>query len=244
MAVMDRLKGKVVVITGGARGVGYCMCERFAQENPEVIYSIDMADGGYAHPLVRPVKLSITDRTSLAAFALQVREEFGHVDVLVNNAAITRDSMLYKMTEEQWDAVIDVNLKGTFNITQALVPFMREQKKGCILSISSGSGVYGNIGQTNYAATKAGLIGMTYSWAKELNLHGEQIRCNVLAPDNIETEMAKTIPAKILDPLIARTPLGRMCQPIEVANTALFLASEEASFINGQVVCVNGGLRL
>ncbi|WP_293007317.1 MULTISPECIES: SDR family oxidoreductase [unclassified Oscillibacter] len=241
---MDRLKGKVVVITGGARGVGYCMCERFAQENPEVIYSIDMADGGYAHPLVRPVKLSITDRTSLAAFALQVREEFGHVDVLVNNAAITRDSMLYKMTEEQWDAVIDVNLKGTFNITQALVPFMREQKKGCILSISSGSGVYGNIGQTNYAATKAGLIGMTYSWAKELNLHGEQIRCNVLAPDNIETEMAKTIPAKILDPLIARTPLGRMCQPIEVANTALFLASEEASFINGQVVCVNGGLRL
>lgn len=241
---MDRLKGKVIVITGGARGVGYCMCERFAQENPEVIYSIDMADGGYAHPLVRPVKLSITDRTSLAAFALQVREEFGHVDVLVNNAAITRDSMLYKMTEEQWDAVIDVNLKGTFNITQALVPFMREQKKGCILSISSGSGVYGNIGQTNYAATKAGLIGMTYSWAKELNLHGEQIRCNVLAPDNIETEMAKTIPAKILDPLIARTPLGRMCQPIEVANTALFLASEEASFINGQVVCVNGGLRL
>ncbi|WP_312279741.1 SDR family oxidoreductase [Oscillibacter sp.] len=241
---MDRLKGKVVVITGGARGVGYCMCERFAQENPEVIYSIDMADGGYAHPLVHPVKLSITDRTSLAAFALQVREEFGHVDVLVNNAAITRDSMLYKMTEKQWDAVIDVNLKGTFNITQALVPFMREQKKGCILSISSGSGVYGNIGQTNYAATKAGLIGMTYSWAKELNLHGEQIRCNVLAPDNIETEMAKTIPAKILDPLIARTPLGRMCQPIEVANTALFLASEEASFINGQVVCVNGGLRL
>lgn len=241
---MDRLKGKVVVITGGARGVGYCMCERFAQENPEVIYSIDMAGGGYAHPLVRPVKLSITNRTSLAAFALQVREEFGHVDVLVNNAAITRDSMLYKMTEEQWDAVIDVNLKGTFNITQALVPFMREQKKGCILSISSGSGVYGNIGQTNYAATKAGLIGMTYSWAKELNLHGEQIRCNVLAPDNIETEMAKTIPAKILDPLIARTPLRRMCQPIEVANTALFLASEEASFINGQVVCVNGGLRL
>ncbi|WP_369282820.1 SDR family oxidoreductase [Oscillibacter sp. GMB15532] len=241
---MDRLKGKVVVITGGARGVGYCMCQRFAQENPEMIYSVDMAEGGYKHPLVRPVKLSITDRAALAAFALQVREEFGHVDVLINNAAITRDAMLYKMTEEQWDAVINVNLKGTFNITQALVLFMREQKTGCILSISSGSGVYGNIGQTNYAATKAGLIGMTYSWAKELNLHGEQIRCNVLAPDNIETEMAKTIPAKILDPLIARTPLRRMCQPVEVANTALFLASEEASFINGQVVCVNGGLRL
>lgn len=241
---MDRLKGKIVIITGGARGVGYCMCKRFAEENPAVIYSIDMADGGYDHPLVRPVKLSITDRPALAKFAGQVQEEFGRVDVLINNAAITRDAMLYKMTEDQWDAVINVNLKGTFNMTQAVVPFMREQKAGCILSISSGSGVYGNIGQTNYAATKAGLIGMTYSWAKELNLHGEQIRCNVLAPDNIETEMAKTIPAKILDPLIARTPLKRMCQPIEVANTALFLASEEASFINGQVVCVNGGLRL
>lgn len=241
---MDRLKDKVVVITGGARGVGYCMCQRFAEENPKVIYSINMADGGYDHPLVKKVKLNITDRAALAEFAEEIRRDYGRVDVLINNAAITRDAMLYKMTEEQWDAVINVNLKGTFNITQALVPFMREQKTGSIISISSGSGVYGNIGQTNYAATKAGLIGMTYSWAKELNLHGEQIRCNVIAPDNIETEMAKSIPAKILDPLIARTPLKRMCQPLEVANTALFVASDEASFINGQVICVNGGLRL
>ena len=123
---MDRLKGKIVIITGGARGVGYCMCKRFAEENPAVIYSIDMADGGYDHPLVRPVKLSITDRPALAKFAGQVQEEFGRVDVLINNAAITRDAMLYKMTEDQWDAVINVNLKGTFNMTQAVVPFMRE----------------------------------------------------------------------------------------------------------------------
>lgn len=241
---MDRLKGKVIIITGGARGLGYCMCKRFAEENPAVIYSVDMAEGGYVHPLVKIVKLSITDRPALTEFAERVRNEYGRVDVLINNAAITRDAMLYKMTEEQWDAVINVNLKGTFNMTQAVVPFMREQRSGCIISISSGSGVYGNIGQTNYAATKAGLIGMTYSWAKELNLHGEQIRCNVIAPDNIETEMAKSIPAKILEPLIARTPLKRMCQPIEVANTALFIASDEASFINGQVIGVNGGLRL
>ena len=241
---MDRLKGKVVIITGGARGVGYTMCKRFVEENPTVIYSIDMAEGCYEHPLVKPVKLSITDREGLKAFAERVRSEYGRVDVLINNAAITRDAMLHKMTEEQWDAVIDVNLKGTFNMTQAVVPFMREQKIGCIISISSGSGVYGNIGQTNYSATKAGLIGMTYTWAKELNLHGEQIRCNVIAPDNIETEMAKSIPPKILEPLIARTPLKRMCQPIEVANTALFIASDEASFINGQLICVNGGLRL
>ncbi len=241
---MDRLKGKVVVITGGARGVGYEMCKRFSEENPAIIYSVDTTPNGYEHEKVRPVELNITDRDAIEKFYEQIREEFGRVDVLINNAAITRDAFLIKMTEEQWDAVINVNLKGVFNMTQFAARMMVERKEGCIICISSGSGVYGNIGQTNYSATKAGMIGMVYSWAKELNLKGGAIRCNVLAPDNIETEMAKSIPAKILDPLIARTPLKRMCQPIEVANTALFLASDEASFINGQVVCVNGGLRL
>lgn len=241
---MDRLKGKVVIVTGGARGVGYEMCKRFSEENPAAIYSIDTTPTGFEHETVRPVQLDITDRAAVARFAERVRGEFGRADVLINNAAITRDAMLVKMTEEQWDAVINVNLKGVFNMTQAIAPFMLERKKGSIICVSSGSGVYGNIGQTNYAATKAGMIGMVYSWAKELNLKGGEIRCNVLAPDNIETEMAKSIPAKILEPLIARTPLKRMCQPLEVANTALFLASDEASFINGQVVCVNGGLRL
>lgn len=240
----NRLEGKVVVVTGGARGVGYEICKRFAEENPKAIYSIDMSEGGFENEKVIPVKLNICDREALAAFAQRVKEEQGHCDVIINNAAITRDGMLHKMTEDKWDAVIDVNLKGTFNVTQALVPMMLEQKKGSIICISSGSGVYGNIGQTNYAATKAGLIGMVYTWAKELNLHGEEIRSNVIAPDNIETEMAKSIPAKILEPLIARTPLKRMCKPIEVANTCLFIASDEASFINGQVICVNGGLRL
>ncbi len=241
---MNRLKGKVIIVTGGARGVGHEICKRFSEENPEVVYSLDTVPRGVDNEKVRPVQLDITDRAAIFKFADRIREEFGHADVLINNAAITRDAMLVKMTEEQWDAVIDVNLKGVFNMTQAIAPFMLDQKKGCIICISSGSGVYGNIGQTNYAATKAGLIGMTYSWAKELNLKGGEIRCNVLAPDNIETEMAKSIPTKILDPLIARTPFKRMCQPIEVANTALFLSSDEASFINGQVVCVNGGLRL
>ena len=241
---MKRLEGKVIVVTGGARGVGYEICKRFAEEAPARIYSLDVTEAGYEHELVSCVKVDITNRKDVAEFAEIVKKAENRIDVIINNAAITRDAMLYKMTEEQWDAVINVNLKGTFNITQAVVPFMLEQKKGAIICISSGSGVYGNIGQTNYAATKAGLIGMTYTWAKELNLKGGEIRCNVLAPDNIETEMAKTIPAKILEPLIARTPLKRMCQPIEVANTALFLASDEASFINGQVVCCNGGLRL
>jgi len=241
---MNRLEGKVVVVTGGARGVGYEICKRFADENPARIYSIDVIEEGYRHELVQCVKLDITNRKEIAEFVEQIKEAENRVDVIINNAAITRDAMLYKMTEEQWDVVINVNLKGTFNITQGIVPFMLEQKSGSIICISSGSGVYGNIGQTNYAATKAGVIGMVYSWAKELNLKGGEIRCNVLAPDNVETEMAKTIPSKILDPLIARTPLKRMCQPVEVANTALFLASDEASFINGQVVCCNGGLRL
>jgi 3-oxoacyl-[acyl-carrier protein] reductase len=241
---MDRLKGKVIIVTGGARGVGYEICRRFSEENPDVIYSIDTTPAGYAHDTVRLIQLDITDRPAVAAFAEQVRKESGRVDVLINNAAVTRDAMLVRMTEEQWDTVVNVNLKGTFTMTQAIAPVMLERKKGSIISISSGSGVYGNIGQTNYAATKAGIIGMTYSWAKELNLKGGEIRCNILAPDNIETEMAKSIPAKILEPLIARTPFRRMCQPVEVANTALFLASDESSFINGQVVCVNGGLRL
>ena len=241
---MKRLEGKVIVITGGARGIGYEICKRFTEESPVRIYSLDVVEAGYEHELVKCVKVDITNRSEVAGFAEMVKNAENRIDVIINNAAITRDAMLHKMTEEQWDAVINVNLKGAFNITQAVVPFMLEQKKGAIISLSSGSGVYGNIGQTNYAATKAGLIGMTYTWAKELNLKGGEIRCNVLAPDNVETEMAKTIPAKILDPLIARTPLKRMCQPIEVANTALFLASDEASFINGQVVCCNGGLRL
>lgn len=241
---MNRLQGKVVIVTGGARGVGYEICKRFSEENPEAIYSVDTTDAAFKHETVKPVKLDITDRTAVAAFADRIRAEAGHADVLINNAAITRDAMLVKMTEEQWDVVINVNLKGVFNMTQAIAPFMLEQKKGSIICVSSGSGVYGNVGQTNYAATKAGMIGMTYSWAKELNLKGGEIRCNVLAPDNIETEMAKSIPAKILEPLIARTPLKRMCQPREVADTALFLASDESSFINGQVICVNGGLRL
>jgi 3-oxoacyl-[acyl-carrier protein] reductase len=241
---MNRLENKVVVITGGSRGVGYEICKRFAEENPTVIYSIDVTEGGYDHELVKHIKLDITNRDEIAEFVEKIKIEHNRVDVLINNAGIVRDGMLAKLTEDKWDAVINVNLKGTFNMTQAMAAFMLEQKKGSIICVSSGSGVYGNIGQTNYAATKAGMIGMVYTWAKELNLKGGEIRSNVLAPDNIETEMAKNIPAKILEPLIARTPLKRMCQPIEVANTALFLASDEASFINGQVICVNGGLRL
>lgn len=241
---MNRLENKVIIVTGGAKGVGFEICKRFALENPKVVYSIDMVEEGYNHELVKHIKLDITNREQIAEFVELVKKEYNRVDVLINNAGIVKDGMLVKLTEDKWDAVIDVNLKGTFNMTQAIAPFMLEQKKGSIICVSSGSGVCGNIGQTNYSATKAGMIGMVYTWAKELNMKGGEIRSNVLAPDNIETEMAKNIPAKILEPLIARTPLKRMCQPIEVANTALFLASDESSFINGQVICVNGGLRL
>ena len=163
---MNRLEGKVIVVTGGARGVGYEICKRFAEENPKAIYSLDMTEGGYEHELVHNVVLNICDRDALADFAQRIREEQGQCDVIINNAAITRDGMLHKMTEEKWDAVIEVNLKGVFNVTQALVPFMLEQKKGSIICVSSGSGVYGNIGQTNYAATKAGMIGMVYTWRR------------------------------------------------------------------------------
>ena len=138
---MDRLKGKVCVVTGGAQGVGYETVKRFAEENPERIYSIDMNEGGYEHPLVTHVKLNICDRAGCEALAARIQQECGHCDVLVNNASITRDAMLWKMTDEQWDAVINVNLKGTFLITQALIPMFREQKRGSIMCISSGSGI-------------------------------------------------------------------------------------------------------
>jgi len=166
------------------------------------------------------------------------------IDVLVNNAGITRDALIQKMTEDMWDTVIDVNLKGVFNLTQAVAPIMMENGKGSIVSISSVVGVYGNVGQTNYAATKAGVIGMTYTWAKEFTRKGAAVRSNAIAPGYVETEMMATVPDKVLQPIREKTPLGRLGKPQEIANAVLFLASDESSYINGHVLEVTGGLRL
>lgn len=241
---MIRMEGKVAIVTGGARGIGRQIVETLAQEGAAIVYSLDMGVGEYQLPNVRHVQLNVTNRDQVAKFVEDVKTEFEKIDVLVNNAGITRDALIQKMTEDMWDAVIDVNLKGVFNLTQAVAPIMMENGKGSIVSISSVVGVYGNVGQTNYAATKAGVIGMTYTWAKEFTRKGAAVRSNAIAPGYVETEMMATVPDKVLQPIREKTPLGRLGQPQEIANAVLFLASDESSYVNGHVLEVTGGLRL
>jgi 3-oxoacyl-[acyl-carrier protein] reductase len=241
---MNRMEGKIALVTGGARGIGRQIVETFAQEGAKLVYSLDMCTGEYDLPNVRHVELNVTNRDQVAKFVEEVKNEFGTIDVLVNNAGITRDALIQKMTEDMWDAVIDVNLKGVFNLTQAVAPVMMDNGKGSIVSISSVVGVYGNVGQTNYAATKAGVIGMTYTWAKEFTRKGAAVRSNAIAPGYVETEMMATVPDKVLQPIREKTPLGRLGKPQEIANAVLFLASDESSYVNGHVLEVTGGLRL
>ncbi|MDQ0412835.1 3-oxoacyl-ACP reductase FabG [Mesobacillus stamsii] len=241
---MNRMEDKVAIVTGGARGIGRQIVETLSREGARRIYSLDMGIGEYDLPNVQQVQVNVTNRDQVAKFVENVKNEVGKVDVLVNNAGITRDALIQKMTEDMWDAVIDVNLKGVFNLTQAVAPIIMENGKGSIISISSVVGVYGNVGQTNYAATKAGVIGMTYTWAKEFTRKGAAVRSNAIAPGYVETEMMATVPDKVLQPIRDKTPLGRLGQPQEIANAVLFLASDESSYVNGHVLEVNGGLRL
>lgn len=241
---MKRMEGKVAIVTGGARGIGKQIVDTFVKEGAKKVISVDMAMGQSESECVKDVVLNVTDRESISRFVEEVKNEFGQVDVLVNNAGITRDALVNKLEEDDWNLVIDVNLKGVFNLTQAIVPMMLEKGKGSIVNISSVVGVYGNIGQTNYAATKAGVIGMSYTWAKEFTRKGAAIRTNVIAPGYIQTEMMETVPEKVLQPIRQKTPLQRLGTPQEIANAVLFLASDESSFVNGHVLEVTGGLRL
>ncbi|MBQ8206821.1 MAG: 3-oxoacyl-ACP reductase FabG [Bacilli bacterium] len=238
-----RLLDKVVVVTGGARGLGASMCELFAKEGAKCI-AVDMSDASFENSNIELYKLNITDTNACKEFYDYVVSKYGRVDVLVNNAGITRDAMTRKMTDDMFDAVIAVNLKGVFNLTRLFGPLMEENNYGSIINISSVVGVFGNIGQANYAASKAGVIGMTKSWAKEFARKGANVRCNAIAPGYIMTDMLKTVPQDLLDKFAKLTMLGRLGQPIEIANAALFLACEESSYVTGQVLEVNGGMRL
>lgn len=240
---MKRLEGKVAIVTGGAQGIGQCICETFAREGA-VVVAVDMSDLTYSCENVTGYKLNVTKRTDIEQFITETVNKYGHIDILVNNAGITRDALVNKMTEDMWDVVIDVNLKGVFNLTQAVAPVMLEQRTGSIINIASVVGEYGNVGQSNYAATKAGVIALAKTWAKEFARKGEAIRVNSVAPGYVNTEMMKTVPDKVLDPIRAKTMLGRLGEPQEIANAVLFLASDEASFITGHNLSVNGGLRL
>ncbi|NLX62323.1 MAG: 3-oxoacyl-[acyl-carrier-protein] reductase [Tissierellia bacterium] len=245
-----RLIDKVAVITGGSSGIGKATAIRFAKEGAKVIiWDVNLTD---AEKVIEEIKeiggigkayeVDVTDRKQIEEATNRVIEEFDKIDILINNAGITMDATLLKMKEEQWDKVIDINLKGTFNCGQVIAKHMAERQSGVILNAASVVGLYGNFGQTNYAASKWGVIGMTKTWAKELGR--ENIRVNAVAPGFISTDMVKKIPEKVLNMMKEKALLGRLGTPEEVANAYLFLASDEASFITGTVLSVDGGVVL
>jgi 3-oxoacyl-[acyl-carrier protein] reductase len=238
-----KLQDKVAVITGGARGLGQAMAELFAAEGAKVV-AADMGDMAYSCEGVEGYALNVTDVDGCQALVNYVVEKYGKIDILVNNAGITRDALTRKMTDDMWNLVIDVNLKGVFNLTRFVGPVMQEQGQGSIINISSVVGEFGNIGQANYAATKAGVIGMTKSWAKEFAMKGAQVRVNAISPGYTMTDILKTVPQELLDKFAKQTMLGRLAQPEEIAKAALFLASDDASYITGHNLSVNGGMRL
>jgi 3-oxoacyl-[acyl-carrier protein] reductase len=242
----DRLKNKVAIITGAAKGIGFSTAQRFAQEGAIVIMAdmnLESAKGAAAQiPNAEAYAMNVTDRASIQTVVDQVMQKHGRIDILINNAGITQDARLVKMTEAQFDAVIDVNLKGVFNCTQLIVPHMLEAKSGAIVNASSVVGIYGNFGQTNYSATKFGVIGFTKTWARELGPKG--IRVNAICPGFIATEMVKAMPENILQDIERRSWLGRLGTPEEIANVYLFLASNEASYINGVALEASGGISL
>jgi len=231
------LANKVVIVTGGAAGIGKATARRFAQEGCRVA-SWDVKDGEAEDGGIFQ-RVDVTRSESVAAAVEEVASRWSAIHVLVNNAGIIRDVTLLKMTDEQFDSVVSVNLKGVFNCTRAVVPHMIRSGGGAILNASSIVGITGNFGQTNYVATKAGVIGMTRVWARELGKHN--IRVNAVAPGFIETDMIRSMPEKIQQTLIGRTPLGRMGRPEDVANVYLWLSSDAASYVSGAVIGVDGG---
>ena len=245
---MSRLSNKVCLITGAAQGIGLATAETFAREGATVIVAdlkpeaVDAAVrrcqalGAQAEGHA----LDVTERAQVDGVVAKVLSRHGRIDVLVNNAGITQDARLQKMTIEQFDRVIDVNLRGVFHCAQAVADAMVRQGHGVILNASSVVGLYGNYGQTNYAASKFGVIGFTKTWARELGPKG--IRVNAVAPGFIETPILATIPDKVLDELRQRVPLHRLGRPEEIASVYAFLASDDASYVNGAVIEVSGGM--
>ncbi len=243
-----RLKNKVSILTGAAQGIGLATALKFAREGADVIVcdlrrgAVDTAvaacraEGGAAEGFV----VDVTDRAQVDAMTAAVRARHGRIDVLVNNAGVTKDARLQKMTLAQFDAVIDVNLRGVFHCAQSVADTMVAQGSGVILNASSVVGIYGNFGQTNYAASKFGVIGFTKTWSRELGPKG--VRVNAVAPGFIDTPILASMPDKVLQQMRDDVPLRRLGRPEEVASVYAFLASDEASYVNGAVIEVSGGL--
>ncbi|RIW28431.1 3-oxoacyl-ACP reductase FabG [Bacillus salacetis] len=243
---MSRLEGKVAIITGAANGIGLEAARIFTREGAKVVIAdFNEASGKEAEeaiPGVTFIQVDVSDRESVGRMVEKTDSEFGRIDILINNAGITRDSMLSKMTADQFQQVINVNLTGVFHCTQAVLPYMAEQGKGKIINTSSVTGTYGNVGQTNYAAAKAGVIGMTKTWAKELARKG--INVNAVAPGFTETAMVAEVPEKVIEKMKAQVPMGRLGKPEDIANAYLFLASDESDYVNGHVLHVDGGIMM
>lgn len=243
-----RLTGKTAIITGAARGIGKTTAELFCSEGATVILWDRDADAGKAAELslrekgytTEFMQIDVTSLESVTSAVSAVKGKYRKLDILVNNAGITKDATLVKMTEEQWQSVLDVNLTGVFNCTKAAVPAMIENGYGRIINTSSVVGIYGNFGQTNYVATKAGIIGITKVWARELGKKG--ITVNVVAPGFIATEMVNSVPEKVLQMMREKTPVGRLGDPLDIAKAYLYLASDDASYVNGAILSVDGGL--
>ncbi len=245
-----KFSGKVAMVTGAANGIGLATARKFAQEGAVVAIcdlnqeQVDSAvatlraEGAQVHGF----QMNVTQRPQVDSVVAAIVEQFKSIDVLINNAGITKDARLVKMTEAQFDDVIDVNLKGVFNCTQAVVPHMLNQGRGAIVSASSVVGLYGNFGQTNYAATKFGVIGFTKTWARELGPKG--IRVNAVCPGFIATNMLATIPENVLDQMREHSWMRRLGTPEEMANVYAFLASDEASYVNGVALEASGGISL
>ncbi|MBX9965339.1 MAG: 3-oxoacyl-ACP reductase FabG [Burkholderiales bacterium] len=242
-----RLKGKVSIITGGGRGIGQATALKFAREGALVVVSdMNQATVDETVDAIRKegfegmgFVVDVTKRSDIDAMVQAVMAKYGRIDVLVNNAGIVIDAQLKKMSDVAFDKVIDVNLKGTYNCARAVVDIMIEQQSGVILNASSIVGIFGNFGQTNYAASKFGVIGMVKTWARELGRKG--IRANAVCPGFVETPILASIPEKVLETMRERVPMGRLGKPEDIANTYAFLASDEASYINGAVIEVSGG---
>ena len=248
---MKRFENKIVLVTGAGRGIGASIAKRFASEGAEVIVNYSgndeaaqktvdeiTATGGQA----QKYKCSVNDSESVKVMIDEIIKKFGRIDILVNNAGITKDGLMLRMTDEDFDRVIDVNLKGTFNCTKYVSKYMLKQKSGKIINISSVVGLSGNAGQGNYSASKAGIIGITKSAAKELSSRG--ITVNAVAPGYVDTDMTKVLSDNIRNEILKNIPLQRMGNVEDISNCVAFLASEDASYITGQVISVDGGMHI
>ena len=241
-----RLQHRIAIITGGARGIGKAAAELFAKEGATVIIW-DLLEQGQetADEIIKNggkaafMKVAVTEPAAIKIAVDEIIAKYSRIDILINNAGITRDRSFLKMSQDEWQSVIDVNLTGVFNCTKEVVPYMVEQKYGKIVCTSSIVGITGNFGQTNYVATKAGIIGMVKTWAKEFAKHN--ITSNAVAPGFIKTEMTDLMPEEVRNKIVSEIPAKRMGTTEDIANAYLFLASDESSYINGHCISVNGG---